>query len=79
MNTQDNETPLPVVTRTLPAFPAKCCLADAGPYTTWGCGLGYTVLDSKGYNCMRLGRGHVFTLDLALAERTAAEWSAAHV
>lgn len=59
------------VTSMLPA--TKCPLAGQGPYTVWSCELGYTVLDAKGYNALRIG-GHAFT-DKATAEKVAASWN----
>ena len=54
-------------------LPAKCPLAGPGPYTVWSCDFGYTVLDAKGYNALRIG-GHAFT-DKETAEKVAASWN----
>ena len=61
--------------------PKKHDLADGGPYSVFSCNFGSTVLDSKGFNCMRLGEKStgsppvMFHADKSAVEALADHWN----
>ena len=57
---------------------AKHELADGGPYSVFTCDFGSTVLDSKGFNCMRLGEKSTGSPVMFHADESAVEALAAH-